>query len=46
MDNNTRSILIEMHKFLNKCLNQNENSGLYYNEDKNAITFGKLLSTK
>ena len=38
MDNNTRSILIEMHKFLNKCLNQNENSGLYYNEDKNVLS--------
>jgi|TARA_B110000196_G_C20926085_1_gene557636 hypothetical protein len=38
MDHNTRNLLIEMHKFLNKCLNQNENSGLYYSNDKNVLT--------
>lgn len=38
MDHNTRILLIEMHKFLNRCLNQNENSGLEYSSDKNVLT--------
>ena len=38
MDNNTRSLIIKMHKFLNKCLNQSENTGLYYSNDKGVLT--------
>ena len=38
MDDNTRNLLVEMHKFTNKCLDQDENSGLFYSNNKNVLT--------